>query len=166
MANPVLFAAVFVIATLQELDAGDLKQPAIIALSPTRELAYQIAAQYQRFKEQLGVRLALFLGGTPISSDKEKLKANSHFHIVVGTPGRILALLKEKALDLSNIKHFIVDECDKMLNQLDMRQDVQQIFMATPNNKQVMMFSATLPKEIVPVCRNFMNVSAPWLFSE
>jgi len=76
---------------------------------------------------------------------------------VVGTPGRILALLRNKKLNLRNLKHFILDECDKMLEQLDMRRDVQDILRYTPHSKQVMMFSATLSKEIRPVCKKFMQ---------
>lgn len=127
-------------------------------------------------------------------------------HIVVGTPGRILALVRNKKLNLKFLKHFILDECDKMLEQLgelkklilienclllpillqkccklikqlrnsillmlvlksrcccfpivDMRRDVQEIFRNTPHAKQVMMFSATLSKEIRPVCKKFMQ---------
>merc|ERR1711916_232645 len=59
--------------------------------------------------------------------------------------------------DLSKVKHFVLDECDKMLEQLDMRRDVQRIFAKTPVDKQVMMFSATLDNEIRPVCRKFMK---------
>ena len=97
---------------------------------------------------------------------------------MVGTPGRILALCRDKTLNLKQIKHFILDECDKMLEQLgkshthkhsrtitnttpvlpaDMRRDVQEVFKMTPHEKQVMMFSATLPKEIRPVAKKFMN---------
>merc|ERR1712001_700607 len=89
--------------------------------------------------------------------DEQVLKNNCP-HIVGGTPGRILALVKSKKLNLKNLKHFILDECDKMLEQLDMRKDVQEIFRATPHEKQVMMFSATLSKEIRPVCKEFMQV--------
>ena len=56
---------------------------------------------------------------------------------MVGTPGRILALTRDRTLNLKNIKHFILDECDKMLEQLDMRRDVQDIFRMTPHEKQV-----------------------------
>jgi len=78
-------------------------------------------------------------------------------HIVVATPGRCLGLIRSKALNLKNIKHFVLDECDKMLDALDMRRDVQDIFRQTPHEKQVMMFSATLSKEIRPVCKKFMQ---------
>ncbi|XP_030957482.1 DEAD-box ATP-dependent RNA helicase 15-like [Quercus lobata] len=70
---------------------------------------------------------------------------------------RILALARDKDLGLKNVRHFIVDECDKMLESLDMRRDVQEIFKMTPHDKQVMMFSATLSKEIRPVCKKIMK---------
>merc|ERR1712168_574441 len=69
----------------------------------------------------------------------------------------VLALVRGRELGLKNIKNFILDECDKMLDQLDMRRDVQDIFRLTPHEKQVMMFSATLSKEIRPVCKKFMQ---------
>jgi len=68
-----------------------------------------------------------------------------------------LALVKNKKLTLKNVKQFILDECDKMLEALDMRRDVQEIFRNTPHEKQVMMFSATLSKDIRPVCKKFMQ---------
>lgn len=58
-------------------------------------------------------------------------------------------------MDLSKVKSFVLDECDRMLSEIDMRKDVQEIFKATPHSKQVMMFSATLDKEIRPICRKF-----------
>merc|ERR1712133_8206 len=91
-----------------------------------------------------------------ISKDEQVLKNNCP-HIVVGTPGRIMALVNKKTLKLTNIKHFVLDECDQMLEKLDMRRDVQNIFRMTPHEKQVMMFSATLSKEIRPVCKKFMQ---------
>merc|ERR1712025_1077888 len=73
--------------------------------------------------------------------------------------GRMLALSTkgEKPLDLSKVKYFVLDECDQMLEKLDMRRDVQDIFRQTPHEKQVMMFSATLSKDIRPVCKKFMQ---------
>jgi len=76
---------------------------------------------------------------------------------VVSTPGRILGLANEKTADFSKVKHFVLDECDKMLEELDMRKQVQDIFKCTPREKQVMMFSATLSKEIRAVCKKFMT---------
>ncbi|MCI25302.1 DEAD-box ATP-dependent RNA helicase, partial [Trifolium medium] len=101
-------------------------------------------------------KVAVFYGGVNIKVHKDLLK-NECPHIVVGTPGRILALARDKDLSLKNVRHFILDECDKMLESLDMRKDVQDIFKMTPHDKQVMMFSATLSKEIRPVCKKFMQ---------
>lgn len=81
-------------------------------------------------------------------SEHIKLLKDKPPTIIVGTPGRILALTKAKHLDLSNVKNFVLDECDKMLDTLDMRQDVQNIFKLTPHTKQVQMFSATMKEEV------------------
>jgi len=148
--------AVFVLATLQQLEAVD-GQVSVLVMCHTRELAFQISKEYERFSKYMsGVKNGVFFGGLAIAKDEQVLKSNCP-HIVVGTPGRILALVRSKKLNLKNIKHFILDECDKMLEQLDMRRDVQEIFRSTPHEKQVMMFSATLSKDIRPVCKKFMQ---------
>lgn len=148
--------AVFVLATLQQLEPVD-GQVSVLVGCHTRELAFQISREYERFSKYFNnVKIAVFFGGVSIKKDEEILKKNCP-HIVVGTPGRLLALIRSKVLSLKNIKHFILDECDKMLQQLDMRRDVQDIFRMTPHEKQVMMFSATLSKEIRPVCKKFMQ---------
>jgi len=92
----------------------------------------------------------------PIDKDKKTLKENPP-HIVVATPGRLKALIRDRSLNLKNINHFVLDECDKMLDALDMRRDVQEIFRGTPHDKQVMMFSATLSKETREICKKFMQ---------
>ena len=124
----------------------------------------------------------VFYGGVPVAEHKRILKSECP-HIIVGTPGRVLQLVREKELQTKGIKHFILDECDKMLEQLDMRRDVQEIFKATPHEKQawiptslalvricatvlrsctphmqVMMFSATLSDDMRVVCKKFMQV--------
>lgn len=148
--------AVFVIATLQQIEPVD-GQVSVLVLCHARELAFQIYKEYERFSKYFdGIKCSVFFGGLPISKDKETLKNNCP-HIVVGTPGRTLALIREKDLNLKHVKCFILDECDKMLEQLDMRYDVQEIFKMTPHQKQVMMFSATLSKEVRPVCKKFMH---------
>lgn len=148
--------AVFVLATLQQLEPVT-GQVSVLVMCHTRELAFQISKEYERFSKYMpSVKVAVFFGGLSIKKDEEVLKRESP-HVVVGTPGRILALSRNKSLNLRHIKHFILDECDKMLEQLDMRRDVQEIFRMTPHEKQVMMFSATLSKEIRPVCRKFMQ---------
>jgi len=148
--------AVFVLATLQQLEPVD-GQVSVLVMCHTRELAFQISKEYERFSKFLaGVKVGVFFGGLAIAKDEQVLKNNCP-HVVVGTPGRILALVRQKKLNLKNLKHFVLDECDKMLAELDMRRDVQEIFRATPHEKQVMMFSATLHKDVRPVCKKFMQ---------
>ena len=132
----------------------------------------------------LSLQVSVFFGGIPIKKDEDVLKNNCP-HIVVGTPGRILALAKSGALKLGKCKYFVLDECDRMIGEVgkfakryfrmrrkkshdlerknnddeitDMRADVQQIVKMTPTEKQVMMFSATLPKELRIVAKKFMQ---------
>merc|ERR1719470_530396 len=129
--------AVFVLATLQQIEPVD-GQVSVLVMCHTRELAFQISKEYERFSKFLAnIKVGVFFGGMAIAKDEQVLKSNCP-HVVVGTPGRILALVKSKKLPLKNLKHFVLDECDKMLEQLDMRRDVQEIFRATPHEKQVM----------------------------
>jgi len=146
--------AVFVLATLQQLTPVE-GQVDTLVLCHTRELAYQICQEFLRFSKYLpDVKVKVFFGGIPITQHRALLESETP-HIVVGTPGRILQLIREKRLKVEHLKRFILDECDQMLESLTMRRDVQAIFRATPHEKQVMMFSATLSKEIRPVCRKF-----------
>ncbi|NXJ58797.1 DX39B helicase, partial [Spizaetus tyrannus] len=109
--------AVFVLATLQQLEPVT-GQVSVLVMCHTRELAFQISKEYERFSKYMpSVKVAVFFGGLSIKKDEEVLKKNCP-HIVVGTPGRILALARNKSLNLKHIKHFILDECDKMLEQL------------------------------------------------
>jgi len=146
--------AVFVLTTLQQLVPVEGQVDTLI-LCHTRELAYQICQEYLRFSKYLPeVKVKVFFGGIAIEQHRKLLQTESP-NIVVGTPGRILQLVTEKRLKLNNLKRFILDECDQMLESLEMRRDIQAIFRQTPHEKQVMMFSATLSKEIRPVCRKF-----------
>ncbi|KAI8899012.1 P-loop containing nucleoside triphosphate hydrolase protein [Globomyces pollinis-pini] len=150
--------AVFVLACLQQLDTNvqSASDPAVVVLCHTRELAFQIKNEFTRFCKFLDVKTAVFYGGTSISQNVEVLK-NEKPQIIVGTPGRLCALIRDKALNLKSVKHFVLDECDKLLEAIDMRKDVQDIFRATPHHKQVMMFSATLSETIRPICKKFMQ---------
>ncbi len=109
--------AVFVLATLQQVEPVE-GECSVVVLCHTRELAFQIKNEYARFSKYTpDTKTAVFFGGVSIKQDFETLK-NSHPHIIVGTPGRILALVRQKALSLKKVKHFVLDECDKMLEAL------------------------------------------------
>ena len=131
--------AVFVIATLQQLEPTDGQVSVLVMCHAryvayfsfnkliydflyyfflNRELAFQIYKEYERFSKYFSdIKISVFFGGISIKKDEETLKNNCP-HIVVGTPGRILALVRNKTLNTKNLKHFILDECDKMLDQL------------------------------------------------
>lgn len=149
--------AVFVLATLQQIPEDPGNQVQALVLCHTRELAYQICHEFDRFKKYLPkVKAAVFYGGIPVQEHRDLLKKEVP-HIVIGTPGRVKQLVDEKSLNLKGLKYFILDECDKVLDTIDMRRDVQAIFKATPHDKQVMMFSATLSDQIRPICKKFMH---------
>jgi len=150
--------AVFVLTTLHTIEPVP-GEAAVLVMCHTRELAYQIKNEYGRFSKYLPeVKTGVFYGGTPMAKDVELLaNKDTHPNIIVGTPGRLNALVRDKKLRLNNVKVFVLDECDKMLDAIDMRRDVQEIFRATPTQKQVMMYSATLSEEVKPICKKFMQ---------
>merc|ERR550514_2473486 len=146
--------AVFVLACLQQMDSSE-QAVKTFCIVHTRELAYQIKHEFDRFAKYFpGVKTAVVYGGVAI--DKDMLKKETP-HILIGTPGRLLALINDKSLKLEKLSQFVLDECDKCLDKLDMRGDVQKIFLATPKKKQVMMFSATMSTESRVLCKKFMT---------
>lgn len=119
--------AVFVLATLQQIDPVD-GQVSVLVMCHTRELAFQISKEYERFSKYMpNIRNAVFFGGLNIQHDENVLRTQ-HPHIVVGTPGRILALVRTKKLNLKFLKHFILDECDKMLTELGKHINLMQVW--------------------------------------
>mmetsp|Transcript_17474 Transcript_17474/g.19741 ORF Transcript_17474/g.19741 Transcript_17474/m.19741 type:complete len:419 (-) Transcript_17474:1499-2755(-) len=148
--------AVFVLSVLHRIDESVTDAVQAIVLGHARELAYQINSEFKRFSKYMpNIRTEVIYGGEPIEKQKARLKNPPQ--IIVGTPGRVLHLCRTNVLKLDKLKFFILDECDKLLEQLDMRGDVQSIFKMTPHDKQVMMFSATLSKNVRPVCKKFMR---------
>merc|ERR1711963_177913 len=148
--------AVFVLACLQQIDPSE-KCVKVLVVCHTRELAYQIKHEFNRFSKYFpDAKTMVVYGGTPIDKDKEALKDKCP-HILIGTPGRVLGLTREKDLKLDKLSQFVLDECDKCLDKLDMRKDIQQIFIETPKKKQVMMFSATMSAETRALCKKFMQ---------
>ena len=150
--------AVYVVITLERICKDDGLQCVVIV--HTRELAYQVSKEFERFKTYLdGIHVELIYGGTPLPQQQARLKENPP-HIIVACPGRLKLLIEKKTVDLSKIKIFVIDEVDKVLEKMDMREDVQRIFYSTPKNKQTMCFSATMPPEIKSTILKFVrNVS-------
>lgn len=112
--------AVFVLSVLQLLDKDNNDQVACLVLCHARELAFQIQQEFDRFKKYLpNVKTLLLVGGVPPPQDRQSLKEKKP-QIVIGTPGRVFHMVEEKALILDNLKHFVLDECDEMLDSLSM----------------------------------------------
>lgn len=148
--------AVFVLTLLDQLDESPDPCSAMV-LTHTRELAFQIKKEFDRFTKYFkNIKTEVIYGGVPKKTHIKMFKEDPPT-IIVGTPGRVLDLVQGKHMNLEKLKFFILDECDKMLEEASMRRDVQKIFVQTPHQKQVMMFSATMDKEIRPICRKFMQ---------
>eukprot|EP00834_Sanchytrium_tribonematis_P005132 NODE_291_length_10603_cov_1.029703.p3 type:complete len:355 gc:universal NODE_291_length_10603_cov_1.029703:7734-8798(+) len=149
--------AVFVLSVLHQLENQPQDHVSTLVLCHTRELAYQIKKEFDRFSKYLpDLKTEVVYGGISIRDNVDALKLNKP-SIVVGTPGRMKQLIHDKSLDTSHVKFFVLDECDKMLSSVNMRADVQTIFKSTPKSKQVMMFSATMDDAMKATCRLFMS---------
>ena len=111
--------AVFVLSTLQLLEPVQ-GETSVLVMCHTRELAYQIKNEYARFTKYMPeIKTGVFYGGTPMQKDIEILQnKDTHPHIIVATPGRLNALVRDKKLSLRGISRFVLDECDKMLDQI------------------------------------------------
>ncbi|EZG79806.1 DEAD-box ATP-dependent RNA helicase [Gregarina niphandrodes] len=152
--------AVFVLSVLHQLDEEKLENAVYcLVIAHARELAFQIKNEFERFRKHMkSIRCDVFYGGVPITKNVEILSNNDTIpHIVIATPGRLLALIKKEYLKTNMVQFFVLDECDKCLEKLDMRKDVQDIFTRTPRSKQVMMLTATLDKDMKDVCKRFMQ---------
>lgn len=171
--------AVFVLSTLHHLASSTDTEPSVkvVVLCHTRELAFQIQKEYERFSKYLPeIKSKVFYGGINIKEDITYLSTTTP-DIIVATPGRLVDLLKRNSrgqimtnkdkdtplLSLNKVKHFIVDECDRLLNEISFRRDLQEVFKATPHDKQVMFFSATYTEEARAIankfCQNPVQVS-------
>ncbi|XP_072016014.1 ATP-dependent RNA helicase DDX39A-like [Amphiura filiformis] len=147
-----------VLATLQNFTPEDGKITMIIVCA-TRVAARDIMGDYRRFSRDMfksPIKLAIFQGGTNIIPNRNALK-NDCPHIIVGTLGRVVALLREKILPLNDIKVFGVHNCGQMLEQKDSRKELQLIFQKAAHEKQVLLFSGPMHDNIRPLCRQFFK---------
>lgn len=146
--------AAFSLPILEQLDSKTKNTQAII-LSPTRELAIQIGKNIQEFSKNLvNINTVTVYGGANIEDQIRGLKNGAQ--IVVGTPGRTVDLIKRKQLKLQHIRWVVLDEADEMLN-MGFKDDLDQILAVTPKEKQTLLFSATFPKEVDAIAKNYMN---------
>ncbi len=145
--------AAFGLPLLQELrsDTGTVRA---LILTPTRELAVQVVTEIESFRIEKYPRIAVVYGGVSIGQQLRNLKAG--VEIVVGTPGRILDHIERGSLKLENIEYFILDEADEMLN-MGFIEDIENIFKQANPAARVLMFSATMPKQILSIASDFMG---------
>ncbi|MGV9303520.1 DEAD/DEAH box helicase [Nonomuraea sp. NPDC003727] len=146
----------FGIAMLQSIGKPrkNRKKPRGLVVVPTRELAVQVSEDLVTAAGKLGSRVLTVYGGRAYEPQIEALKVG--VDVIVGTPGRLLDLVKQKHLDLSQITTLVLDEADRMLD-LGFLPDIERIFKLIPDQRQTMLFSATMPGEIVALSRKYLN---------
>ena len=130
------------------------EKPRALVLVPTRELALQVASEIESFKEGTHPRITTVYGGASIVEQLRNLKRGCE--IVAGTPGRVIDHLERGSLNLDSIEYFILDEADEMLN-MGFIEDIETIFKKANPDSRVLMFSATMPKQILKIAADFMG---------
>jgi ATP-dependent RNA helicase DeaD len=146
--------AAFGLPLLQNISLRD-NYPQMLVLSPTRELCLQITRDLENFsKFKSGIKIVAVYGGA--SMDKQISALKQGVHIIVATPGRINDLLRRKKADLSRINSLVLDEADEML-KMGFREEVDAILASTPNEKNTLLFSATMSGDIANIAKSYMN---------
>ncbi len=128
--------------------------PMALIIAPTRELALQVARELDWLYGEAGARIATCVGGMDYRTEKRSLDRGAH--IVVGTPGRLRDHIDRKSLDLSGLRAAVLDEADEMLD-LGFRDDLEYILSQAPEDRRTLMFSATVPKAIAALAKEFQN---------
>ncbi len=136
----------------------DIKKNVVqaIILTPTRELAIQVCDEFKNLNDSSSFDLLAVYGGDSIERQINALRKG--VDIVVGTPGRVLDLIRRGKLKIADIKYFVLDEADEMLN-MGFIEDIEEVLKATNVEKQILMFSATMPKQIKRLAENYMTDS-------
>lgn len=145
--------AAFGLPTLNKIRTNENIIQALV-IAPTRELAVQSQEELFRFGREKGVKVRSVYGGSSIEKQIKALKSGAH--IVVGTPGRLLDLIKRKALILDHVETLILDEADEMLN-MGFLEDIEAIISRVPADRQTLLFSATMPAPIKQIGVKFMK---------
>ncbi|MEE6389809.1 DEAD/DEAH box helicase [Microbacterium paraoxydans] len=146
--------AAFALPVLERLDVTQ-KTPQALVLAPTRELALQVCEAFESYASRMkGVHVLPVYGGQGYGVQLSALRRG--VHVVVGTPGRIMDHLAKGTLDLSELKYLVLDEADEML-KMGFAEDVEQILAQTPEEKQVALFSATMPAQIRRLAQQYLR---------
>lgn len=147
--------AAFAIPAIGKIQNGEEKRSVqVLLLCPTRELAVQAADEIKKIaKYTEGVKAVAVYGGAPIERQILQLR---NANIVIGTPGRVMDHMRRHTLKLQNLKMLILDEADEMLS-MGFREDIETILQETPEDRQTILFSATMPKEIMEIISNYQK---------
>ena len=146
----------FAIPILEKIFIPD-KSPQAIVLCPTRELALQVALEFNKLSSNIKkLKILAVYGGEPIGKQSRFLKKG--VHIIVGTPGRVIDHIERGNLDLIGIETVVLDEADEMLD-MGFRDDIEIILSKTPHQRQTLLFSATIPPEIKSIAENYQKDS-------
>lgn len=144
--------AAFCIPIIEKISEYE-KYIQVLILTPTRELALQITNEFESLKGKKDIRITALYGGQPLKVQIKKLSEGTD--IIVGTPGRILDHIKNNNINLNFIKYLVLDEADEMLN-MGFIDDVKEIFRNTNNEKQMLLFSATMPTPILKLAKKHL----------
>ncbi|MFJ2541850.1 DEAD/DEAH box helicase [Microbacterium sp. NPDC087589] len=146
--------AAFALPVLERLDVSQ-KTPQALVLAPTRELALQVCEAFESYASKMkGVHMLPVYGGQAYGVQLSALRRG--VHVIVGTPGRIMDHLAKGTLDLSHLQYLVLDEADEML-KMGFAEDVEQILAQTPVEKQVALFSATMPPQIRRLAQKYLR---------
>ncbi|SDJ12054.1 ATP-dependent RNA helicase CsdA [Frankineae bacterium MT45] len=149
--------AAFAIPILSQIDLTQ-HEPQALILAPTRELALQVSEAISKYAHHMpGLNVLAIYGGQSYGIQLAGLRRGAH--IVVGTPGRVIDHLNKKTLDLTKLRFLVLDEADEML-QMGFQEDVETILADTPKEKQVALFSATMPSQIRRISKKYLTDAA------
>ncbi|AXO81714.1 ATP-dependent helicase [Olleya aquimaris] len=145
--------AAFGFPMLQKIDVNSRTTQGLI-LSPTRELCLQIANEMKAYgKYCKGLNVVAIYGGSSITDQAKEVKRGAQ--IIVATPGRMKDMISRRLVDITKIQYSVLDEADEMLN-MGFKEDITEILSGTPEDKNTWLFSATMPKEVARIAKNFM----------
>ncbi|MFY8150365.1 MAG: DEAD/DEAH box helicase [Prochlorococcaceae cyanobacterium] len=149
--------AAFALPLLARLDP-EVRKPQVLVLAPTRELALQVADSFQSYASRLPqVKVLAVYGGADFRDQIQQLRRG--VQIVVGTPGRVMDHMRQGTLDLSHLRALVLDEADEML-RMGFIDDVEWVLEQLPSERQVVLFSATMPSEIRRISHNYLREPA------
>ena len=125
-----------------------------LVILPTRELAMQVEEEMHKIAGSFGLRTAMIIGGAPIPKQIKDLRKNPH--VIIGTPGRMIDHIEKNTIRLDRVSTLVLDEADRMLD-MGFEPQIRRILQVVPKERQTMLFSATMPKEIVEIARKYMK---------